>query len=686
MKNISILITFILVLSQLSAQQIFEWGVKAGGANTDVINDITNIGNDIYLTGRFAGSFTSDNEDTKGTANNDIYLVRLNQKGATKWIRTLSGEGTNNATRITAFEKQLLLGGTISETVKQGKKQFTGEGKAVFISLWNEQGKTNWLTRLPYTGHATLDVLEVNPDGTLLAGGLLQGTMDVDGKELSTPKAKRAYIVTFSAEGKPQEATLSMGEGSHRLVSATFDKKGNQYQLFSVSGNFSMEKDSMITLSRSVKSAIILSKVSNNGETEWSQSITGTGYTEGVKVITDDNNQVLVCSNYNKELKSGKTKLSTDSQLETALFNFNETGQLMWAKTISSPVKARAMDILVTRNKNILVSGYFRQSYRFNDEEFFSETSQGDLFLLQFDTKGGLVWHDEPGQDAASFSKAFTLDQTGNIILAGGFKGELNLQGEKLESAGREDILIAKYFNCLQKEVAITGNEPLCEGGEAVLSVAGNFSTYQWNDEIWGDNEFVVTTPGTYFVTAFDQKGCAATDTIEVMPAEVPDLGLPGSIDIYKNEQILLTANEGFSSYIWEDGTDGAGREINYQPEMDSVQLYVIAKTFEGCSACDTVMVHFHHNGKGFRSYNSLAKAWPNPVEDNLLWVANIKKPKEVCVTLTDSKSVMISSETIPHYIPGTVQTINMATLASGNYLLTIKVGGAVYNQKIVKR
>jgi hypothetical protein len=97
-------------------------------------------------------------------------------------------------------------------------------------------------------------------------------------------------------------------------------------------------------------------------------------------------------------------------------------------------------------------------------------------------------------------------------------------------------------------------------------------------------------------------------------------------------------------------------------------------------------MVRFHHTGNGITSFNALGKVWPNPVRDNLSWYANIKKPESLTVTLTDGKSVIISKETIVRYIPGSVQFINMANLASGNYLLTIQVGDKLYNQKILKK
>ena len=688
MRKLIVIPVFLLFANVLFAQQTFEWGVKAGGEGTDIVNDIVSIEDDIYVAGSFRGSIRSGGENAAGVNGNDIYLLRLNSKGNARWLHSLSGQGLNSASCLAVADQQILMGGTISETVKQNKQQFEGDGKAVFISSWNEQGKIQWLTRMEYTGHATLDVLEVLSDGTLLAGGLFQGKMDIGEETLSSPKSKRAWVAVFSPDGKPQEANLSFGEGHHRFVSATSDKEGNRYYLFSVSGHFSMEKDSLTMFPKTAEGGLIVCKTGSDGDMKWNKLISGTGYVEGLKVVCADNNEIIVCSNYNKELQAGETRLSTSSQLESAILSYNQDGTLVWTKTISSPVKARVMDMRTTGNGDLLVAGYFRQSYVFNDEPFFSESSRGNLFLLQMDQKGELVWHDEPGEDAVSFCKAFTLDKTGNIVLAGGFRDEFSLQGNKLKAAGKEDVFIAKYFNCEQKEVRITGMEPLCEGKEINLSVSGAYKTFIWNGNQWGENNYLVKNPGTYSVTAYDAKGCSASDTVKIELAAEMGLGLPEEIELSSGDKTILNATAGFVSYQWSDEYEGAEHEIFYNPELDSTVLYLVAESFEECQAKDSVKLYFKHEKSG--SINGVAyqklSVWPNPVETELSWSVTLPEPGEVTITLTDSKSVTISSKVIKRYIPGSVQTLNMAGLTSGNYLLSIKVGETVYTRKIVKQ
>ncbi len=520
----------------------------------------------------------------------------------------------------------------------------------------------------------------------MLAGGLFQGTLQAGEKELKSPGTKKAYWVRLTKEGRPLESGISSGGGNHRLVSAAFDKESNLYQLFSVSGDFTIDRDTMLLFPRTMKTGLVVTKINKSGKREWIKSLEGTGYNEGVKILTGNNNELVICANFNKTLKLQDTVINTTAQLETALLAWDTSGEMQWVKTVSSPVKARAMDVLYTRHGNILVSGYFRSSYAVNDEQFFTDVAGGNIFLLQLDSGGELVWHDEPGREASGFSKAFTLDDTGNIIFAGGFRGELKIRDEQLKSSGKEDVLIAKYFNCLQKEIDILGDCSLCLGGETELNVSGDFNTYLWNGDEWGESRLMVNQPGTYVVTAFDRQGCAASDTVEVVALENGSLGLPEEVELHPGDKIVLSAEGGYSLYLWENGTQSAQREISYAAGLDSTVLHLAAETCKGCTVTDSVKVKFNHTTEISGTAGVSVKAWPNPVRDDLSWYINTQRPENVTVTLTDSKSVLISAEEITGYVPGSVQNIDVSRLAGGNYLLTIKINDVVHNRKIVKK
>lgn len=685
-----LLIAAIPMFSQPS--QTFQWGVKAGGSGADRVADIASMGNNLYVTGQFAGSFTSGNQSVAAENEGGLFLLRLDKNGNTNWIQTLTGTPENKASRITTSGENILVGGTLLGTVNIGKSSFTGEGQALFVSSWTEKGKTNWLSRLSYSGFATLDVLEPTSQGNLLAGGLFQGTLKPEGFEQISLSDKRAYLMPLSSDGKPKALLTSTGKGSHRLVSATTAADGGLLLLFSITGDFGFGGIPAIESPRNMENGLALVKTSSSGEAVWIKLFPGTGYFEGVKVLAMPLGDALICANYSSPVTINDTLMGSKGNMEAALLLFSADGKFKKAKTLASPVAVRALDVMFSRSGNVLVTGYFRQEYATKSFGVKSRSAWGDLFLLQTDANLDEVWHDEPGENAASFSKAFTLDQTGNIVLAGAFNGKLKLQDKSLISDGDDDILVAKYYNCLQKKAIITGNPLLCEGGKTELAVSGDYNTYLWNGQ-WGQSALTVKQPGIYTVLAYDQTGCAAADTIEIKAMPKTGLGLPSAITVSPNSSALLTADEGFSLYRWSDGETTPQREVAYSDKCDSLYLSLSALSADGCEAKDSVRVKFAHVAApganqqvpGTGIYRNLSvKSWPNPVIDKLYF--SISENGDYDVALYDEKGSSLYQLDLKGYLKGSEQSVDMTRMTSGPYLLTIRVSGVAFYFKIVKR
>jgi hypothetical protein len=686
-------LTYLIILIVLVAippgfsqpRQTFQWGVKAGGSGADRVAGIASLDNNLYVTGLFRGSFVSGTKSASGKNGNGIFLARLDKNGNTDWIRTLTGSDENNVSRITASGKSILVGGTAIGTMKAEKSSFSGDGSALFVSSWDEKGKTEWLSQLPYSGFATLDVIEPSTNGNILAGGLFQGTLKPEGFEQISLSDKRAYLMTLSSGGKPKALVSSTGKGSHRLVSATTATDGGLLLLFSITGDFGFGNLPAVETPHNMENGLALVKTFSSGEAVWMKLFPGKGYFEGVKVLALPTGDALICANYSSPVTINDTLLGSRGNMEAALLLFSADGKLKKAKTIYSPVAVRALDAMFARNGNVLITGYFRQEYATKSFEVKSRSSWGDLFLLQTDANLEEVWHDEPGQNAASFSKAFTLDQEGNIVLAGAFNGKLNLQGKNLVSDGDDDILVAKYYNCLQKKAVITGDPFVCEGGKTELKVTGDYATYLWNGQ-WGQSSFTVTQTGTYTVMAYDKTGCAAADTIKVEALPKPDLGLPSTVTVYSGQPVQLFVADGFTSYRWSDGQTTSQRQVEYDSKQTQLDLMVSAISSNGCMATDTVTVKFVKTETAATTTPVYLRAWPNPVGEKLWWYLDVPFGNTVSVQLYDEKGSTAYHAELKDYTTRSVQTIDMARLTPASYMLTLKVAGQTFNQKIVKK
>ncbi len=689
MKHI-LLISLLLIGFHSIGQQSFKWGTCLGGKSEDVINDIVCAGNSIYAAGKFSISIEAGKKEASAYGAEDIFLSKLDKNGNVVWIKSLGGNYNDNANCLAVTGNKILMSGTVDGKVHFEKQDYSGDGHSLFVAAWTPSGKIDWLKRLDFSGSATMDVMEVAADGTILAGGMLKGSLKVNDKTINSGSGKRGFLISLTPEGDVIDAELTKGKGIHRLKAISFGESNTKYLLFQVDGLFEFLENSkdVFTTDEDFKGLILLKEQEN--EIKWAKYIEGNSYIDAVGLSTGNSNCITACINYSGELSFEDKTIRTSALQGVALINFNELGEYQWYQELISPTLCYSMDAIQTRTGNMLLAGYFRSSYALKTGEIIKENldKTENMFLAYFDQEGNLIWNDEPGNDAFAFGRAVTLNSDGDIILAGGFDETLDLNGVIMQSKGKNDALIAKYFNCDQLEISIAGEAPICEGGFVELGVKGSgFDSYVWNDEVWTE-DIIVELPGTYFVEAFDGKGCSAKDTVVIELAQVPQLGLEDKIELFEGETKELTANAGFLSYIWDDGSVGASRTITYLENTDSLVCVVNAESVDGCTKSDSTIVYFLHEEiekitkKSFFSHN----VWPNPVEENLSWKIEGNGKANVIVKITDPKGVLVyTSETI-NYPFWSTQNINVEFLASGNYLLTLILGDITLIEKFIKK
>lgn len=118
---------------------------------------------------------------------------------------------------------------------------------------------------------------------------------------------------------------------------------------------------------------------------------------------------------------------------------------------------------------------------------------------------------------------------------------------------------------CIGAPVAITSDGPsiLCEGETVTLTVDEGAS-YEWSN---GETtqSIVVSEPGNYTVTVFDEAGCfsnASPFMISLEPDETPEITVEGELEFCEGESIILTASESVN-YTWSTGAETQSIEVS---------------------------------------------------------------------------------------------------------------------------
>ena len=155
------------------------------------------------------------------------------------------------------------------------------------------------------------------------------------------------------------------------------------------------------------------------------------------------------------------------------------------------------------------------------------------------------------------------------------------------------NITVEDYIDLSSETI---GEVAVCEGQEVELGVEVNGGMqpyhYQWNPGEEADTTASINiTAGEttwYYVSISDSCGSSIMDSIfvEVIPAPVINLS---DTTVCGGEEVVLDAGDGFSSYLWNDGSTGQTLVVN-QAGTYSVQVTNAA----GCAAVQEINVSFY--------------------------------------------------------------------------------------------
>jgi len=114
-----------------------------------------------------------------------------------------------------------------------------------------------------------------------------------------------------------------------------------------------------------------------------------------------------------------------------------------------------------------------------------------------------------------------------------------------------------------QINITPSGPQSLCNGA-LELSATPGMSTYNWSNA-QSTSTITVSQAGDFSVICYDSQGCSGeSDTVTVTGGSLPQVSISAPTNtICPGETILLTADPGFSSYLWNGGQTTESITVN---------------------------------------------------------------------------------------------------------------------------
>jgi|GEM_PF-1407407 len=449
-------------LTVIPARVLSPWGAAAGGVGADVANAVAvDAAGNAFVVGYFTGTATFGTNQLVSAGQRDGFLAKHNPAGALLWVRRMGGAGFDTVNAVAVDPSgNCYLTGAFENVASFGTNALTNANASSFsdgfVAKFDAGGTNVWVravgTRdLHDTGHA----VALDGAGNVFVAGQSPLT-NFNATVLANHG--RAFVAKFNNAGAPQWARKAGGGPGAAFDLATgvaADTAGNVY----VAGVFAgtdANFDGGLTLANRGGTDAFLARYDGAGAAQWVQQIGGVLDDRANGVAVDSAGNAYVVGEFAGTTQLPGVSLSTGVSDQNAFIaRFDATGALNWARQAGGTLPDSARAVTVDAGDRVFVAGYFSGAATFGSETIVSVGNTYDAFLTRLDTNGNFAFAQQAGGSdlGGDLALGVAADAAGNAILAGYFNGASALGGASPESAGGEDIFVAR-FN------AFTGDAP----------------------------------------------------------------------------------------------------------------------------------------------------------------------------------------------------------------------------------
>jgi len=429
------------------------WSERFGDATTQLVTDVAIDGNgDIVIAGSFLGTldFGSGIQPLVTAGDHDAFVAKLDQDGHPLWAVRLGGQGTDKALGIaTTQSNHVVVAGEFVGPVSYNGQTLgspLGATDAFALKLDGATGNPIWVH--DYIGSGTqrgTAIASIPGANTIFALGTFESQINFGGQSATSKGAEDLFLAELaSTNGAYGGSTLGGGSGGQigNAIALTADSS------ILVAGQF----ETTLDWSANVQSAGgfdgFVTKLSPTRQVQWTQRFGDGGEQRALGVAANGGGAVVVGAFEGSFDVGGKVVLGKGGR-DALVLALGADGSATWVRGIGDGDSMAAVDdqeatdVAVAGDGSIYVTGWAAGAVDFGGG---AQTGVGDadLFILKLDANGQTVWAKRAGGDNPQYGRAIAVAPGGDVVVAGDFRGTLDLGNGALTSAGSNDIFVAK--------------------------------------------------------------------------------------------------------------------------------------------------------------------------------------------------------------------------------------------------
>jgi hypothetical protein len=388
-------------------------------------------------------------------------VLILSQNSYLDWI-ILGGSRSNDIARGVYIDNFgfIYSVSNVSDTTIFHDTTFVANSSDICLSKLNPAGEIVWIRLIGGTLlDRGLDIMTDNNDDIIVTG-FFSGTAQFGTTTLVSAGFTDVFVAKYNPSGIFQWVVQGAGPNHDEGMCIAIDDLNDIY----IGGYFesNMQIGPYTLLSTGTYETLFYTKISSNGVVLWAEQAYTLDYSESyVESICFDGFDIILTGSFDDTmLFAGDTLYSYDGSEDIFIAKIDITGAKVWLKQAGGDYDDGGTAITVDDFGNIYLAGYFAHTANFGSFQFTSTDNNSDVFIAGLDGNGNFTWVDQGSGTGYDYPNSISYNFTNGISVCGVSTEGFEIGGLSFTGNATDDIFVANYFTTgILKNVLYTGGQ-----------------------------------------------------------------------------------------------------------------------------------------------------------------------------------------------------------------------------------
>lgn len=241
---------------------------------------------------------------------------------------------------------------------------------------------------------------------------------------------------------------------------------------------------------------------------KWNLKLGGISENKPISACQDNNSNIYLLGRFEENQIIGNDTIFSYGNKDIVVLKLNKFGEIQWYRHIGSKGNDFPRDIQVSGNNKIYITGSFRDTCFFSENDTLVSKGNDDTFVASLNLDGSINWYKNLVYGPTfQIPNRLIVDNSENLILSGYYLDEVTLGDEELDTPIKfysEKIRVNNYiakFNALG-ELNWAKNYPSTSGGTRFYRSASRDNNYYmgiiFRDTLFVENDTLTGTLDNY--------------------------------------------------------------------------------------------------------------------------------------------------------------------------------------------